>query len=177
MNIYPPYQYAQSALRSNLDREREKKYIHTINYIYQRCCINKQEDTDGFNSVEWLYQNNNYSDFIKAWCVKITLSKKTLIGHLINWQEIKKKVTKKIHNESHLSCVLFFYACKLCIACIIYKILFFTSFLFSFFFYGCPQFSTTVCSPSVWLISAISFIKNVLFIGILIICIIKYMIF
>lgn len=108
MNIYPPYQYAQSALRSNLDREREKKYIHTINYIYQRCCINKQEDTDGFNSVEWLYQNNNYSDFIKAWCVKITLSKKTLIGHLINWQEIKKKVTKKIHNESHLSCVLFF---------------------------------------------------------------------
>lgn len=126
--------YAQSALRSNLDREREKKYIHTINYIYQRCCINKQEDTDGFNSVEWLYQNNNYSDFIKAWCVKITLSKKTLIGHLINWQEIKKKVTKKIHNESHISCVLFFYACKLCIACIIYKILFFTSFLFSFFF-------------------------------------------
>lgn len=135
MNIYPPYQYAQSALRSNLDREREKKYIHTINYIYQRCCINKQEDTDGFNSVEWLYQNNNYSDFIKAWCVKITLSKKTLIGHLINWQEIKKKLQRKsIMNHIYLV-FYFFYACMLCIACIIYKILFFTSFLFSFFFY------------------------------------------
>lgn len=90
--------------------------------------------------MEWLYQNNNYSDFIKARCVKITLTMKTLIAHLINWQEIKKKLQRKsIMNHIYLMCYVF-YACKLCIACIIYKILFCFCFLFSL----CPQFSTTV---------------------------------
>lgn len=42
-------------------------------------------------------------------------------------------------NHIYLMCYVF-YACKLCIACIIYKILFCFCFLFSL----CPQFSTTV---------------------------------
>lgn len=107
--------------------------------------------------MEWLYQNNNYSDFIKAWCVKITLTMKTLIAHLINWQEIKKKLQRKyIMNHIYLMCY-FFYACKLCIACIIYKILFFVFFC-SLSVHNLAQ----LCSPSVWLIDVILFINNVL---------------